>query len=90
MLLEGKQVYVGPFQPKTERGSSEQKFTNVFLKNLDESTTEEDLRALCDKFGAITSCCVMTVGCHGVLFCVCDKVFLLLCVSLCVYVRVCV
>lgn len=54
-------MYVGPFQPKTERGDKEQSFTNVYVKGLDESTTEDDLRELCSKYGAITSCCVMTV-----------------------------
>lgn len=37
MLLEGKKVYVGPFLRRSERSSdSEVKFTNVFVKNLDE------------------------------------------------------
>jgi polyadenylate-binding protein len=37
MLLEGKKVYVGPFLRRSERSSdSETKFTNVFVKNLDE------------------------------------------------------
>jgi hypothetical protein len=37
MLLEGKKVYVGPFLRRSERTTdSEAKFTNVFVKNLDE------------------------------------------------------
>lgn len=37
MLLEGKKVFVGPFLRRNERSSeSEAKFTNVFVKNLDE------------------------------------------------------
>ena len=37
MLLEGKKVFVGPFLRRSERSSdSETKFTNVFVKNLDE------------------------------------------------------
>ena len=37
MLLEGKKVFVGPFLRRSERSSdSETKYTNVFVKNLDE------------------------------------------------------
>ncbi|KAL2537357.1 Polyadenylate-binding protein 8 [Forsythia ovata] len=61
MLLNGKQVYVGPFLRKQEREMSmdKTKFTNVFVKNLSESTTEEDLKKIFGEFGIITSAAVM-------------------------------
>ncbi|KAL0348342.1 UNVERIFIED_CONTAM: Polyadenylate-binding protein 2 [Sesamum angustifolium] len=61
MLLNGKQVYVGPFLRKQERQMSidKTKFTNVFVKNLSESTTEEDLQKVFGEFGPITSTVVM-------------------------------
>ncbi|THG21827.1 hypothetical protein TEA_001433 [Camellia sinensis var. sinensis] len=48
MLLNDKQVYVGPFLQKQEREMAldKVKFTNVFIKNLSESTTEEDLKKI--------------------------------------------
>lgn len=61
MLLNDKQVYVGPFLRKQERemASDKAKFTNVFVKNLSESTTEEDLTNIFGQFGPITSAVVM-------------------------------
>ncbi|KAL7125278.1 hypothetical protein ABFS83_14G107000 [Erythranthe nasuta] len=61
MLLNGKQVYVGPFLRKQEREMStdKTKFTNVFVKNLSESTTEEELRNVFGEFGTITSTVIM-------------------------------
>ena len=60
MLLEGKKVYVGPFLRRTERSSdSDLKFTNVFVKNLDESTSDEELRALAAEHGTVNSCAIM-------------------------------
>ncbi|XP_075520983.1 polyadenylate-binding protein 2-like [Primulina tabacum] len=61
MLLNGKQVYVGPFLRKQEREMSVNKtiFNNVFVKNLSESTTEEDLKKTFGEFGSITSAAVM-------------------------------
>ncbi|CAA2960152.1 polyadenylate-binding 8-like [Olea europaea subsp. europaea] len=61
MLLNGKQVYVGPFVRKQEREMSVQKtkFTNVFVKNMSEETTEEDLSAIFGEFGLLTSIVVM-------------------------------
>jgi polyadenylate-binding protein len=54
-VIKGKEVFVGPFIPKKERSKSEDKFTNVFVKNLDESVNEEKLRELFGKYGTITS-----------------------------------
>lgn len=61
MLLNDKQVYVGPFLRKQERemAMDKEKFTNVFVKNLSESTTEEDLKNIFGEFGTITSAVVM-------------------------------
>ncbi|XP_057963668.1 polyadenylate-binding protein 8-like [Malania oleifera] len=61
MLLNDKQVFVGPFVRKQERETavSRTKFNNVFVKNLSESTTEEDLQKIFGEFGTITSVVVM-------------------------------
>ncbi|KAG8364246.1 hypothetical protein BUALT_Bualt19G0108200 [Buddleja alternifolia] len=57
-LLHGKEVYVGPFISKQEREKAN-KFTNVFVKNLSESTNEEDLKITFGEFGSITSVVVI-------------------------------
>ncbi|KAK0603174.1 hypothetical protein LWI29_002173 [Acer saccharum] len=61
MLLNDKQVYVGPFLRKQERDSSSDKsrFNNVYVKNLSESTTEDDLKKAFAEYGTITSSVVM-------------------------------
>ncbi|GMI88258.1 POLY(A) BINDING PROTEIN 8, poly(A) binding protein 8 [Hibiscus trionum] len=61
MLLNDKQVYVGPFVRKQERDSSISniKFNNVYVKNLSESTSDEDLKTIFGEFGQITSAVVM-------------------------------
>lgn len=61
MLLNDKQVYVGPFLRKQERdmASDKTKFTNVFVKNLSESTTDDDLNKAFSEYGTITSAVVM-------------------------------
>lgn len=61
MLLNGKQVYVGPFLRKQDRAMSGEKtkFTNVFVKNLSESTADDDLRKAFGEYGSITSAVVM-------------------------------
>ncbi|KAG6789785.1 hypothetical protein POTOM_005909 [Populus tomentosa] len=64
MLLNDKQVYVGPFLRKQERDTATDKmrFNNVFVKNLSETTTEEDLNKTFGEFGTITSIVVMRDG----------------------------
>ncbi|KAG6602210.1 Polyadenylate-binding protein 5, partial [Cucurbita argyrosperma subsp. sororia] len=61
MLLNDKQVFVGHFIRRQERiqanGST---FTNVYVKNLLETTTADDLKNLFATHGAITSAVVMT------------------------------
>lgn len=64
MLINDKQVFVGPFLPKQERELVEDrlKFTNVYVKNLSAATTEEDLHKKFGEFGNITSVAVMREG----------------------------
>lgn len=62
MLLNGKQVYVGPFIRRGERLqviSSDSQFTNIFIKNLDKSIDEEKLRELFGRYGEIQSAVIM-------------------------------
>ncbi|KAI3522170.1 hypothetical protein L1887_11652 [Cichorium endivia] len=64
MLMNDKQVYVGHFLRKQERDSSltRSKFNNVYVKNLPESTTDEDLKKTFGEYGTITSAVVMRDG----------------------------
>ncbi|XP_072962230.1 polyadenylate-binding protein 2-like [Typha angustifolia] len=64
MLLNDKKVFVGPFLRKQERenAANGMKFNNVFVKNLSESTTEENLKEIFGEFGTITSAVVMREG----------------------------
>lgn len=61
MLMNDKQVYVGLFVRKQERAQTNgsPKFTNVYVKNLSETASEEDLKKLFSPFGTITSAVVM-------------------------------
>ncbi|KAM0034868.1 hypothetical protein Hdeb2414_s0015g00439811 [Helianthus debilis subsp. tardiflorus] len=61
MLINDKQVYVGHFLRKQERDSSlsNPKFNNVYVKNISESTTDEDLKKIFGEYGTITSAVVM-------------------------------
>ncbi|OMO56629.1 hypothetical protein CCACVL1_26408 [Corchorus capsularis] len=61
MLLNDKQVFVGPFLRKQERetAADKTKFNNVYVKNLSESTTEEDLKNVFGEYGPITSAVIM-------------------------------
>merc|ERR1711939_455572 len=62
-MLKDKIVYVGKFKRKVDRegevGGSERKFTNIFVKNLDESVSEEEIRTIFGAYGEITSLAVM-------------------------------
>ncbi|KAL4563153.1 hypothetical protein LXL04_027187 [Taraxacum kok-saghyz] len=64
MLINDKQVYVGHFLRKQERDSSlsRTKFNNVYVKNLSETTTDEDLKQTFGEYGIITSAVVMRDG----------------------------
>ncbi|KAK8916135.1 Polyadenylate-binding protein 2 [Platanthera zijinensis] len=61
MCLNDKPVYVGPFLRRMERENTpdQAKFNNVFVKNLAESTSEDDLVKVFGYFGKITSLIVM-------------------------------
>ncbi|KDP36031.1 hypothetical protein JCGZ_09997 [Jatropha curcas] len=61
MLINDKQVYVGLFVRRQERNlaNGSPKFTNVYVKNLSESTTDEDLKKVFSVYGTITSAVVM-------------------------------
>eukprot|EP01105_Mastigella_eilhardi_P016214 TRINITY_DN3700_c0_g1_i2.p1 TRINITY_DN3700_c0_g1~~TRINITY_DN3700_c0_g1_i2.p1 ORF type:complete len:564 (+),score=168.84 TRINITY_DN3700_c0_g1_i2:633-2324(+) len=60
--VEGKQIYVGPFTSRKDRNSEglmEQKFTNVYIKQLNPAVTDEKLKADFEKFGKTSSCTIM-------------------------------
>lgn len=61
MLLDDKQVYVGYFVRKQDREAvlGQTKFNNVYVKNISESTTDEDLKKTFSEYGVITSAVVM-------------------------------
>ncbi|KAK8948601.1 Polyadenylate-binding protein 2 [Platanthera zijinensis] len=61
MCLNDKPVYVGPFLRRMERENTpdQAKFNYVFVKNLAESTSEDDLVKVFGDFGKITSLIVM-------------------------------
>ena len=52
-------VFVGRFVPRKEReielGEKAKRFTNVYIKNFNETMTEEDLKKMFEKYGKITS-----------------------------------
>ncbi|OVA15873.1 RNA recognition motif domain [Macleaya cordata] len=64
MLLNDKPVFVGHFLRKQERdtATSKTKFNNVFVKNLSESTTDDELKEIFGEYGPITSAVVMRDG----------------------------
>ncbi|OVA17016.1 RNA recognition motif domain [Macleaya cordata] len=64
MLINDKQVYVGLFVRRQERdlANGSPKFTNVYVKNLSETTTDEDLKKVFGSFGPITSAVIMRDG----------------------------
>lgn len=61
MLINDKQVYVGHFLRKQERDTVSNKtiFNNIYVKNLSELTTDEDLKKIFGEYGEITSAVVM-------------------------------
>ncbi|CAK7346720.1 unnamed protein product [Dovyalis caffra] len=61
MLINDKEVYVGLFVRRQERieANGSPKFTNVYVKNLSETTSDEDLKKIFSNYGAITSAIVM-------------------------------
>ncbi|PON96291.1 Polyadenylate binding protein [Trema orientale] len=61
MLINDKQVYVGVFVRKQERSptNGSPKFTNVYVKNISETVSDENLKKLFGTFGTITSAVVI-------------------------------
>jgi polyadenylate-binding protein len=59
MLMNDKQVYVGPFQRRGERGGGPSTFNNVYVKNLHEAVLEDKLREVFEQHGTLTSVVVM-------------------------------
>ena len=59
MLLNEKKVYVGHHVAKKDRESKFEEmkanFTNIYVKNIESDVTDDDFRALFEKFGDITS-----------------------------------
>jgi len=59
MLLNEKKVFVGHHIPKKDRMSKFEEmkanFTNVYVKNIDPETTDDEFRELFEKYGEITS-----------------------------------
>ncbi|KAJ3043632.1 Protein phosphatase PP2A regulatory subunit B [Rhizophlyctis rosea] len=62
MLMNDRKVFVGLHVPKKERMSKieelRSKFTNIYVKNLDESVDDEGFRALFEPYGVVTSAVV--------------------------------
>lgn len=58
-ILANKQVFVGPWIPKKEKHVGAEKFTNVYVKNLDPSIDEARLNSLFEKYGKITKAAIM-------------------------------
>jgi polyadenylate-binding protein len=61
-LLNGKKVYVGRFVPRKDRLALEQenpKWTNIFVKNVPKSVSEEKFLELFNAFGNVTSAVLM-------------------------------
>lgn len=61
MLINDTQVYVGPFMRRQERdlAMAGTNFNNVYVKNLTDTTSDEDLRKEFGAFGPISSAVVM-------------------------------
>jgi len=60
-MMNGKKVFVGAFVPRKERlaEAASKKFTNIFIKNLDDKVDDEKLRDIFVPFGVIKSAVVM-------------------------------
>jgi polyadenylate-binding protein len=60
-MLNGKKVFVGSFVPRKERiaEAHNKKFTNVFIKNLDDKVDDEHLKNMFTPFGSIKSAVIM-------------------------------
>jgi polyadenylate-binding protein len=62
-LIAGQKISVQPFKSKKERGGAQGNFTNVYVKNLPDNITREEIEAMFSKAnprGTITSIMVAT------------------------------
>jgi polyadenylate-binding protein len=62
MMLNNQKVFVGPFVARKERlrnADGETKFTNIYVKNLDENVTLEQLKQMFYEHGPITNAAIM-------------------------------
>lgn len=61
-IVNGKKIFVGKFLSRKERetklGGGHRRFTNVYVKNLPENYSDEQLKGLFTPFGEITSAVV--------------------------------
>ncbi|KAG2496116.1 hypothetical protein HYH03_005719 [Edaphochlamys debaryana] len=57
--IEGKIVYVGPFQKRGERPQGKDVYTNVFVKNLPAEIGDNELMKMAAEHGDVTSAVVM-------------------------------
>ncbi|KAL8949196.1 MAG: hypothetical protein Q9222_004673 [Ikaeria aurantiellina] len=59
MLLNEKKVFVGHHIPRKDRDSKfdemKANFTNIYVKNIESETTDDEFRALFEKYGEISS-----------------------------------
>ncbi|KAK4590840.1 hypothetical protein RGQ29_021148 [Quercus rubra] len=60
-VIDEKKLYVSKFMKKSERMAAQEElnFTNLYVKNLSEDTTEELLRDQFSKFGKVSSVAIM-------------------------------
>jgi polyadenylate-binding protein len=62
MQLMDKVVYVGPFLKREDRGGGDNKYTNVYVKNLSEDVDDDGLKKLAEEFGEVVSAVIMRDG----------------------------
>ncbi|KAL8680949.1 MAG: hypothetical protein Q9186_002909 [Xanthomendoza sp. 1 TL-2023] len=66
MLLNEKKVFVGHHIPRKDRDSKfdemKANFTNIYVKNIEAETTDDDFRALFEQYGEITSASIARDG----------------------------
>lgn len=55
--IQGKKLFVGPFQPRRDR---QEKFTNLYVKAIPKSWTNEQLKTHFAGLGEVTSAVIMT------------------------------
>lgn len=58
--LGSKAVYVGHFIKKSDRITTDSKYTNLYVKNFPDKLTENDLKQLFSPYGEITSMIIRT------------------------------